>query len=165
MKRAIALVLILAVGIAVTAVADEHGDEVAWFDMENCDFCKHFLVDAKLLDNMTWECHDIANGMVSISTVDPEYKDSYKKAQAAMIELGTKLEKGELQVADVKMCGHCMAYGGLMDAGAKFEYIMGEAADVTIITSDDPAIVEKIKGFAETNRIEHAKWEAAEEMK
>lgn len=50
-------------------------------------------------------------------------------------------------------------------AGADFEYIEAEVADVVLITSADEAIVKQIWEFGERNRTELAKWKAEQESK
>jgi len=52
-----------------------------------------------------------------------------------------------------------------MEVGAKFEYIMGDGSDVTIISSDDPEVVEKIKKFGNRTNMELAKAMKAEKAK
>jgi len=76
-----------------------------------------------------------------------------------------RIEKGEVKPEEVPMCGHCQHYGKLMDAGAKFEYVPGEAAEVIVMWSDKPEVVTQIKEFAQRNRDELAKMEAAKEAK
>ena len=55
-----------------------------WFDMENCEFCKGLMEDPQLLGNMTWEHHMISNGMMTVTTVKPEFMASYKTAMEKM---------------------------------------------------------------------------------
>ena len=149
-------VLVLAVGLIAYA-----GEEAPWFDMENCAFCSNLMKDPQLLDHMTWEHHNIANGMLSITTVDPEFKASYTEAMDAMKKLGEAMEAGKVNMADIKLCGSCQFYGTLEMAGAKPEYIFGEAADIFLMTSDDPEIVKKIQEYGLRNQEEMAKMEAA----
>jgi hypothetical protein len=161
-KTSVFAVLVLAVAVAVAAFAQEatkKAVETPWFDMENCSFCKHLLKDPKLLDNMTWEHLDISNGLLCITTVKPEYKKSYDEAMQAMMDLGQKLEKGEVDWKDIKMCGSCQHWGMLEKMGAKFEHIQGKTADITLITSDNPEVVKKIKEYGRRNREEMAKME------
>ncbi len=135
--------------------------EAPWFDMPNCDFCKHLIKDENLLPNMKWEHLDISNGVVTITTVEDDYKGAYKEAQSAMMALGTDMESGKVNFADVKMCGFCQNYGMLMQAGASFEYVQGEGADVVIISGDNEELIAKIKKFGEKNRTELAKMHEA----
>ena len=136
--------------------------ESAWFDMQGCAFCKNLVKDPALMKNMTWEHYDISNGAVVITTVKPESKKSYVEAKTAMMDIGKKLETGQLTMDKVPMCGHCQAYGKLMMMGAKMESVEGSQADVTILTSDKPEVVKEIKAFAQRNRDEVAKMEQAE---
>ncbi|MEW5993781.1 MAG: hypothetical protein AB1744_05215 [Candidatus Zixiibacteriota bacterium] len=152
--------------LATAAMAEDTAKigEVKWFDMEGCEFCKHLMKDPHLLDNMTWEHHDISSGALSITTVKPEYKKAYLEAQQGMMELGQRLEKGELKPTEVRMCGHCQAWGMLLAIGAKVEHIQGESAEIVLMTSDDSVLVEKIHDFAQRNRDEMARWEAEEKQ-
>lgn len=154
---------LLFLGMAVFASADQEAapGEAKWFDMETCAFCKHLAKDPQLMNNMKWEHHDISNGAVTISVVKPEFKKSYSEAQAAMMDVGKKMQAGELNMADVKMCGHCQNYGKLTAMGAKMEHVQGEFAEVVIMTSDKPEVVKEIQGFAQRNRDEMAKMEKA----
>lgn len=136
--------------------------DTPWFDMPNCDFCKNLIKDDQLLNNMTWEHHEIHNGFVTITTVKSDYKSSYMEAMGAMMQLGNDMETGKCNPAEVKMCNYCKNYGMLIEAGAKYDYVMGGAADVTIITSDNPETIEKIKRFFKRTIMELAKWEEAE---
>ncbi len=161
MKRAFFAAALLVFAAVVMASAGQPG-EPAWFDMQGCAFCKNLVKDPALLKNMTWEHIDISNGAVSITTVKPEFKKSYMEAQAAMMEVGKKLQSGELKPEQVPMCGHCQAYGKLVQMGAKTEFIQGTAADIWLMTSDKPEVVKEIKMFAQRNRDEMAKMEQAE---
>jgi len=162
-KTTVLAILVLAVGVVVAAFAEEGAktSETPWFDMENCAFCKHLLKDPKLLENMIWEHHDISNGLLMVTTVKPEYKKSYQEAMQAMMDLGQKLEKGEVDMKDIKMCGSCQHWGMLEKMGAKFEHVQGKTADIVIMTSDDPEVVKKIKEYGRRSREELAKMEKA----
>jgi hypothetical protein len=67
------------------------------------------------------------------------------------------MEKGEVNPMAVKMCGHCQAYGKLAMAGAHLEAVYGDAAEVSLMTSDDPEVVAMIHEFAQRNIDEMAK--------
>jgi len=154
--------LFLGAALVASAVHATEPGEALWFDMENCAFCKNLSKDPQLMKNMSWEHHDISNGVATITVVKPEFKKSYLEAQAAMMDVGKKMQSGELKMADVKMCGHCQNYGKLMMMGAKMEHVQGTFADVTLMTSDNPEMVKEIKAFAQRNRDEMAKMEQAE---
>jgi hypothetical protein len=154
--KAVVLVAILMLAVPVLA-GDPHQHPMktasGWFDLEGCAFCKNLIADPALLPHMQWENHTTASGALSITVVDPQHKAAYDQAMTAMTSLGEKMHRGEVDPASVKMCGHCTAYGELMMAGAKVENVDGEAADATLITSDDPQLVAKIHEFNNrTNR-------------
>jgi hypothetical protein len=158
-------VLLLAAAVFVAADQEGAPGEVAWFDLENCDFCKHLTKDPQLMQNMKWEHHDIANGAVTITVVKPEFRKSYMEAGTAMEALAKKMETGAVNPADVKMCGSCQGYGKLMMMGAKIEYVKSELADLVLMTSDKPEVVKEIKAYSQRNRDEMVKWEKMEKVK
>ncbi len=172
--KTFALILSLAL-LALPALAGDHpassdhpssGDHPmatasGWFDLENCEFCKNLLTDPELLHHMTWETHKIENGMMNISTVAHGYEKSYKACNTAMESLGTDMMSGKVNPMEVKMCGSCAAFGQLMMAGVKMENIDGEAADIALMTSDDPAMVAKLHEYADRNNKEMAEMMAS----
>jgi len=163
-KTTVLAILVLGVGLAVAAFAQEAAKEAVeapWFDMENCAFCKHLMKDPKLMDNMTWEHHDVSNGVLSITTVNPECQKSYQEAMGAKMDLGAKLEKGEVDMKDIKMCGSCQHWGMLEKMGVKFEHVQGKGADIMLMTSDKPEVVKMIQEYGQRNREELAKMEEA----
>lgn len=153
-----AIVLVTMLTLAAPALAgDPHQHPMrtasGWFDLEGCSFCKNLVADPQLLHHMQWENHATASGALSIMMVDPQYRAAYDQAMTAMTSLGEKLHRGEVDPATVTLCGHCAAYGELMQAGATVEEIDGEAADVTLITATDPQVVAKIHEYNDrTNR-------------
>lgn len=146
--------------LALPLLAGEHTSASGWFDMENCAFCKSLTEDPELLAHVTWENHKIQNGSMTITTVDPAYAAAYAKASKAMEDLGTKMTSGEVNPMEVKMCGHCQAFGQLMMAGVRMEKVVGEAAEVMLLTSDDPNIVAMIHEMTDRD-IEEMKLMAA----
>jgi hypothetical protein len=139
---------------SLTAVA---GDD-KWFDMENCEFCKQLMDPPEMLMHTSWEHHNIANGIVSVATVDKEYLDSWRAAEARMEEVGKRMEKGE----QVPMCNSCMALGKIMMMGAKYESFPTAHGNVSLITSDDPKMVEEIQAWGKRTTDEMAKMEGME---
>ena len=144
--------------LAAAAVAGDHPlkTESGWFDMQNCAFCKNLSADPELLPHMTWENHNFAGGMIQIATVDPAYTASYEKCSQAIEKLGAEMMNGTVNPMTVKMCGSCTAFGQLMMAGVTMENVDGDAADVTVITSADPALVTRIHEYCDRNNKEMA---------
>jgi hypothetical protein len=159
-----ATLLVMALPMLVFAGPPGGSDPTAgakWFDMENCAFCKHLTKDPELMDHVAWETQTIEKGAVVITTVDADYMKPYQKACDAMMALGKKMETGEVNPMAVKMCGHCMAWGQLMMAGAHTEMVKSKNVEVTVMTADDPAVIAQIHDFAHRSQEEMAKTASA----
>jgi hypothetical protein len=154
MKRFSLTFLLVAVLVAVTTITI--AQEKPWLDMKNCAFCKTLLKDPQLVENMTFEHHDISNGLLSLTVVKPEFHDSYMAAEHEMEKLAAEVASGN---TDIPMCGSCEYYGKLVMAGAKFEHISTCAGEILLITSDKPEVLEMIRYYAKRSRDELAKWE------
>ena len=124
-------------------------DEGSWFDMQNCEMCKYLMEDPELLNHMAMEHHNISTGLVSITRVDPEFVDSYLKAQQGMTVTSGKLMKGE----PVRLCNMCKSLGDLIAAGAKRDVVESENSYIVVMTSDKPEVVTEIHTWGErTNK-------------
>jgi hypothetical protein len=166
MRKLIVLAAVFAV--ALPALAGDHPakdhmtkqhpmkTESGWFDFENCVFCKNLVEDPGLLPHATWESHKIDEGAMFIMTVAPEYADAMDTAMKKMEKVGQDMETGKLDPMSAKMCGSCMEYGQLMMAGVKMENVEGDAANVTIMTSSDPALVKRLHKMVDRNKAEMA---------
>ncbi len=131
--------------------------ESAWFDFENCEFCKNLMEDPGLLEHSTWENHPIKNGSINIITVDPAYAESMATAEKKMNELGMKIQAGEVNPMTLTMCQSCQTFGMLMMGGVNMERVEGDAAIITLLTSDDPSVVTRLHEMAQRNTEELAK--------
>ncbi len=145
MRKLITLLFVASMALPVFAGdMPSYKSASGWIDMEGCSFCKNLTVDPELLPHSTWETHPTNNGMIEIITVEPEYKESFAKAGAAMEDLGQKIMAGEVNPMTLPMCGRCQEFGMLMMTGVKTEQIMGDAATVFLYTSDNPDVVKKM---------------------
>ncbi len=151
MKHVI-LALSLVFCIALMANAE---DTKLWFDMENCGFCKHLMAEPGLMDNMAWEHHDIKNGVLIMTVIDPKYDDAYQKAVKAMQQTGNEMMAGK----QVYMCGHCETYGMLMMSGINMEVVKTSAGEITLMTSDKPEMIEKLHVYSKKNQEAMARME------
>ena len=140
-----ALVLVIPVG----AVAGE----TPWFDLEGCAMCKNMVAEEGLMEHMEWENFVVTNGMMSITVVDPDYEEAFERSMAAMEATGMKMMSGE----EMYLCGFCQSYGSLHMAGATVENIDTKFGSVSLVTSDDPALVKMIQAHAETTISEYEK--------
>ena len=160
MKRlalSILVALCAATTLASTAMAESPmKSESGWFDFDNCAFCKNLVEDPDLLQHATWESHPIQNGMMNIMTIEPAYAQSLATAEKKMNDLGMQTQSGEVNPMALEMCGSCQATGMLMMSGVKMERIDGDAAIVTMMTSDDAVVVAKLQEIAKRNTTEMA---------
>jgi hypothetical protein len=152
------LMTILLTALAATATA---GSADGWFDLENCGMCKNLTEDAELFENMKWETHLFANGLVEVTTVPAAYEERFQGLMARMQAAGARLQAGE----QMPLCDMCMSYGGLMMAGANMDMMTAGEAHISVISSRDPAVVEKIRTHGQRTIDEYAKWMAAEAEK
>jgi hypothetical protein len=150
--------MVLSAMLALAAFGAVAGDQAPWFDMENCEMCSPLLEDPELLANVTWEHHNIANGIITVTTVMDDYRASWDKVVAKMNAVGKKLEAGQ----PVKLCGMCMAMGELYKKGARWEQVETRYGNVALITSDKPELVAEIQAWAKRTNDEMAKTEPAE---
>ncbi len=144
---------VLFLALATTAFA---GD--AWLDLENCGMCKNLMNDPELFQAITWDVHVLKNGMLEMTTYPAEMKDRFGKLTATMEATGAKLMAGE----KMDMCGMCMSYGAMMQAGVDMDHIETDDGSVYVISSRDPEVVAMIQKHAQTTIDEYAAWQAAE---
>ena len=153
-KLGIALTLAcLTLTVAVATAGDK-----AWFDLENCGMCKNMMAETGLMENMEWETHVIASGMMSITVVDPAYAEAFQRANKNMEKAHAAMMKGE----QTNLCGFCQSYGSLFQAGATMEKIEINSGQVMLVTSSDAKLVKKIHAHAETTISEFKKMKAGD---
>ena len=157
MSRAPAAVSIaLLLSFATVTVGEHHGDEPGWLDCERCTICRPLSERPEILENMDWETHKIAAGMV-MTTVIPE------SLQAGFEACCEKMKaNAESLVGGEPLCGFCTAYGALLGSGVKEEMVETGFGSVAVITSDDPALVAEIHAFVDRSTAEMEKMLAAE---
>jgi len=157
-RKTLALAIAL---LAIPAAFLYAGDNTSWMEMENCAMCKNMMQDPGLLNNCTWEHHDIANGIVCVSTVDDKYMDSFKTAVAGMGDVQKKLMNGE----KLHVCNMCQDMLDIMSKGAKSEDIMTKHGAVSVLTSSDPALVARLHTWAQRTNSAMAMMEKADQSK
>jgi hypothetical protein len=127
-----------------------------WFDMPNCEMCKPMMDQPGLLEHATWEQHNISNGIMSVTTVTPEFMPQFDKARAAMEAVSKRMMAGE----EVHLCPMCQAMGACFAKGLKAETVNTKHGQISIMTSDDPKVVAEIQAWAKRTNDEMAKMEA-----
>ncbi len=125
-------------------------DEGSWIDMENCAICKPLLEqDSHLMQHMTWKHHNISDGLVSVTVIDPEYLSSYEKAGEKMNAVIEQMQAGE----ETYTCNMCTELGAIFQTGVNRESVKSDNVSVAITTSDNPAMVKRIQAWgARTNK-------------
>ena len=68
LSRYAALVM-LVFAVAVSASAADR-----WMEMASCDICRPMAEEPELMKNTAWEHHNISNGLVSVTTVNEDFK-------------------------------------------------------------------------------------------
>ena len=134
--------IILLVLIATVAIA---GENAPWVDMGSCPICMNVSTEEGLMENMTWEHHLTATGVMTVSTVKPEFQPQFARAKAGMKELLGKVVAGE----EIQVCGYCSSLSSLLKEGAKAENIVTKASDILLISSTDQAMIAKIHAHAQ----------------
>lgn len=152
MSRKMIALCTVALFVAGAAVA---GD-MAWFDMDNCAMCKGISSHPEMMESITWEQHNISNGVVAVTTVEMKYMDEYRKAHAMMGETVKRLQEGE----KMELCGSCTALGACMAKGVNQEYVETTHGDVWIVTSEKAEVVAELQNWAKRNTEEMAKMKA-----
>lgn len=149
--------LVLAVAVMLLIAVGAAGDEKPWFDLDKCIFCQQLTKHTGLLDHMACEHHEISNGDLIATVVDPEFRPAYVEAEKAMEQIGMDMAQGKIDPTKVYMCGSCEAYGGLLMSGANIEHIPTKLGDIVLLTSDNPDLVAKIKEYGRRWNEEMAK--------
>ncbi len=145
MKLTIFSVLLSVLAVSTVFAAGEG----SWFDMQNCEMCKPLMESKGLMEHMTWEHHKVSNGMVSITKVDQDYVDLYKKAQKKVNAVGEKWMRGE----PVYVCNMCENIGSILRSGAISDMVESGNTFIRVTASADPGIIERIHGWADrTNK-------------
>ena len=128
-----------------------------WFDLDNCKMCQPMTQEKGLMENMEWENHLTADGMMTVTVIAPGYEKAFESVMKKMEATGEKLMAGE----KMHLCGFCQSYGGLQMAGATFENFVTGGGLINLVTSRDPAVIEMIHEHGQKTIDEHAKMMAA----
>jgi len=151
-------IVLMAMAFIIAGIAS--GQEKPWFDMHNCDLCKPFMEDPNLMPNMEMEDYEISNGIVTVTNVKEELLPSYRAAHGKMMANLDRIAKGDT----LQLCGLCTAIGGLMERGAKYEYIETKHGDLSIMTAQDSVLIADVKAIVAKNKEEMMKMEAMKKM-
>ena len=130
--------------LTLLAAVVSAGENAPWVDMGNCPICKNVSSEDGLMENMTWEHHVTATGVMTVSTVKPEFQERFEHAKGKMKKLLGKLVAGE----SLEVCGYCSSLSSLLKKGAKAENVITATSDIMLISSTDEAMIAKIHTHA-----------------
>lgn len=138
MRKSLIVLLPFAI-LALIGIAIQAQEPAApkWLDMQNCYFCQPLAQTPGLMDNITWENHNIKNGTVSVVTYAPEWKDKYKAASADMEKRWKSFDPAKPQ----PLCGMCTAWMKYPMDKMTWETIDFKGGELEVGTSTDSAVV------------------------
>ena len=114
------------------------------------------------MKSMNWETHKIDNGMLSVASVPKDKKSEFDAVHAQMKQNVAQVEADQAQGKAVELCDYCKTMGELLKSGAKKQDIDTATGGICLVTSNDPATVEKIhiaadKAIAEQEKMNTAR--------
>lgn len=143
--RVISNTMKVALVLAVVVSAALAQDEAPWVDMYGCAICNNITAEEGLLENMTWEHNRTATGMVTVTTVKPDFTEQYGRA---MQNMGVKI--GEVMGgAELEICDHCVSVTGMMKDGVSVDKFTTHGGHVMAISSTDEAMIGRIHAHLE----------------
>ena len=154
------LVVGMAAGLNGLVFADTPKDDASFAEqMKKCEVCKVLADKPELMEHMTWETHKIENGMLCVASVPKDQKKDFEAAHKQMMQSIAKVTADQKAGKKVQLCAMCAGMGDLMKAGAKQQQINTATGAISLVTSSDPAVVEKIHAQADKAIAEHKKME------
>ncbi len=144
--------IVMALVISGSAWAQDK-DEPKYFDMENCTVCKCMSAMKDDMMKIKWETRMIDNGFMTVTVVPEDMTKKWDLCHKSMEDTIKRLDTGE----KMELCGFCVDFGSLMEAGAKKQELEAAGAKIMLITSDDPAVVKKIHSIGKKMVAEHQK--------
>lgn len=141
------LIMLMPVAVLALIVVAIQAQQVPtkWLDPQNCYFCKPMAETPGLMEHVKWETHKIANGVVSLTTYSPEWKDKTEVALAEMHKLWVNYDPAK----HYQMCGMCQAWTKLPQDKIKMETVEFNGGELSISTSTDPMVVAKLHEIAD----------------
>ena len=141
MRKAM-LVLLPAAVLALVGLTLQAEEPAApkWLDPQGCYFCQPLTQTEGLMDHLTWEHHKIKNGMVSVTTYAPEWKEKYKAASADMQKRWETYNPANPQ----PLCGMCATWMKMPMDKVAWEMVEFKGGEIGITTSADSAVVAQL---------------------
>lgn len=154
----ISAVAALMLFVGTPAHGDHHNEGVqrvgAWFDAHECAICKHLGEKPELMQAMRWETHLLKNGMMMVAVAPEELRAEYAACCKSMKNASEEIADG---AEAESICGYCDSFTELVHDGAVLQELVTAVGSVTLVTSDNPSMVEKIHVHAKRTQEEEAK--------
>ena len=148
MKK-ITMLALLGVALAVGSLAwaDHHEGEhqAEWFDATACEICSPMAAHPELMAESQWETHKIKNGMLMVALIPEKHKEAFAGMCKMMKQKGKEIASSG---TSAKLCGFCESYQDLTESGAKEEIVETEFGNITLLTSSDYTVVQRIHRHA-----------------
>jgi len=152
MTKSLLLTVLLTCFVTPLFGQEKAQDEEKWMDLENCEICKPMAKHPELVTEIPWEVHLTKNGFMSVMVVPEKHKAKLEGAEAEMQKVISRAMSGE----EVTMCPHCQGYGEFIMAGVNMEEFQTDNIQISLITSTDGEIIEKLHEHARKTKAAHA---------
>jgi hypothetical protein len=141
MRKALLVLLPVAI-LVLIAFALQAQDAAApkWLDPAGCYFCQPLTQTEGLMDHLTWENHNIKNGIVQVTTVPTEWKDKYKAACTEMEKRWGSFDPKNPQ----PLCGMCQAWQKVPKDKVTWEWVYFSGGEIGIGTATDSTVIAQL---------------------
>jgi hypothetical protein len=162
-----AFVTVVTLGLAACWAAStcaENPTEKMLADMKKCAVCNVMAEKPDLMKDMTWESHKIEGGMLCVASVPKEKMKEFAALHEKMLKQIEHVKADSQQGKAVALCGFCQGMGELEKAGAKQQHIQTATGFISLVTSQDSAVVAKIHAQADKAIAEQKKMAEANQV-
>jgi hypothetical protein len=162
-------VFVTAVALGLAAcwaapVCAETPPEKMLAEMKKCSVCKVMTEKPELMKDMTWESHKIDGGMLCVASVPKDKMKEFTALHEQMLKQIEQVKADSQSGKAVALCGFCQGMGELEKAGAKQQHIQTATGFISLVTSQDPAVIAKIHAQADKAIAEQKKMAEANQV-
>jgi hypothetical protein len=126
-------------------------EEANWLDPANCHFCQPLTEPEGMMDHLGWNNYKITNGIVSVTTYGPEWKEPFQAASAKMMKLWQEYDPTQ----QYHLCGMCQAYMGVDWTKVTMDNVDFEGGQVGITTTTDPEVLKQLHAIVDRTNTEY----------
>ncbi len=118
-------------------------------EMEKCTVCKLMVPHMEEFGaSMTMEVVNLNDGVAFMHGVsDPKLVAKFHAVGAEMHKAGAATASWTPEQAKGGLCSFCQEMHSVMSAGAKMSHGETKTGDVMILTSSDPAVLQRLQGL------------------